>query len=93
MIEEATVDSNGPYEQAWGWQCVLDDNLSFPFEATFLGEPITVEGVDVDDDIVVAVCQRNSHRGKVGLTELRFDSKKVSGSKWIEAYCLWEKRG
>lgn len=91
MIDEATVDSNGPNEQEWGWQCALEDNLSFPFTATFLGEPVIVEDVDVDDDIIVAVCHRNKHKARIILTELRFDPTTVSGSEWIEAYRLWKK--
>ncbi len=93
MIDEATVDSYGSYEQAWGWQCVLEDNLSFPFSATLLGESITVEGVDVNDDIVVAVCHRNKHKARVPFTELHFDPAIISGSEWLEAYLRWKQRG
>lgn len=93
MVEEATVDAYDPYEQACGWQCALEEHLSFPFAAKLLGEPITIEGVDINNDIVVAVCRRNNHQVRISLKELHFDQKTTSGMEWIKAYLRWEKGG
>lgn len=90
MIDLATVDSYGPYEQAWGWQCVLEENLPIPFKAKVFNKDVTVTGIDVDEENIVAVCKRNGKTTKIGLLELVLDIKKISGGEWIDAYRQWK---
>ncbi|MGO9328783.1 MAG: calcium-binding protein, partial [Steroidobacteraceae bacterium] len=37
MIEQATVDTYGDYEQITGWLTMIEENLAVPFETKVLG--------------------------------------------------------
>ena len=68
LIEEATVDAYGESEQATAFLTVLEENLTFPFGATVLGEPVLVEKIDLSGaDELIAICRRGGKRHRVRL--------------------------
>ena len=89
MIEEATVDAYGESEQATGFFTMIEQHLDLPFTTEVLGVTVTVAGVDLRGDRVVAVCTRAKKRLLLDLVELPLPSPRPSGSEWIEAYRHW----
>jgi hypothetical protein len=90
LIEEATIDTYGEYEQRVGFYTLLDDNLSFPFPARVVGSPVTVLGLDMkDEEHILAQVRRSSREYAVDILDLEIDGKKVRGSEWIAAYRKW----
>ena len=91
LIDEATVDCFGPYEEAWGFQCTLDQNLIFPFEASINKKRVQVVGLDVKNDKLAAIYKRGNKKYTTDILKLGYDPKHVDGSEWIDAYSLWFK--
>jgi len=90
MIEEATVDAYGEYEQAIGWFTMFENHLDLPFETEVLGVRVSVEKIDLLDEAhIVAVCRRGRKRQTIGITELPLPTPKPTGAEWIEAYRHW----
>lgn len=89
LIDEATVDCFGPYEEVWGFQVALEDNLLFPFKAKVVDEDVEVVGVDVKNDHLVAVCKRKDKKYVINILDLKYDPKQVDGGEWIAAYREW----
>lgn len=90
LIEEATVECFGPFEEMWGFQVTLENELLFPFTAKVNAKTIEVVGVDVKN-VLVAVCKNGNKTYKVDMLKLHFDPKVVDGSEWIDAYRKWFK--
>ena len=92
MAEEATVDAYGESEQISGWSCMLDEHLTVPFEAVVLGVSVTVERLDLRDDLqIVAICKRGPARQAIEIRELPLSTPKPLGAEWIEAYRHWRR--
>lgn len=91
LINEATVDCFGPYEEVWRFQATMENEMIFPFEAKLSGKKVKVVGVDVKNDILVAFLRTKWEKYTVDILRLKFDTKKVDGSKWIAAYRQWYK--
>lgn len=91
LIDEATVDCFGPYEEVWGFQVTLENELIFPFKANVCDKEVEVIGVDVKDDLLLAICKQGYKKYGVSILKLKFDSNKVDGGKWIAAYRQWYK--
>ena len=91
MIEEATVDAYGEYEQAGGFLVMMEDNISCPFKAKVVGEIVEVEGFDLpgDSTSIQALCLRNGKKYKIDVTSLEWDGKPPKGVEWIDAYKAW----
>ena len=89
LIEEATIDCYGEYEQINGFTCTLEDKLTFPFPAKVVGEEVEVMGIDMRGDEVIAVCKRKGKKHTVNVLDLEIDPNKIKGYKWIEAYRIW----
>ncbi|MCL5784629.1 MAG: calcium-binding protein [Patescibacteria group bacterium] len=89
LIEEATIDCYGEYEEINGFACTIEDKVEFPFFANIVSEEVEVIGIDIRGDEVTAVCKRKGKKHTVNLLDLEIDPKKVKGYKWIEAYRVW----
>ncbi len=87
MIRYAAVDCHDDDEVFMGILYTLQDELSFPFKATALGE--TVEVVDIDDGNsgrgrgVVARVDKQGKTYTIGLAELEIDPDSEN-SKWFQ---------
>jgi hypothetical protein len=92
MVEEATIDAYGEYEQVTGFCCVLEDRLELPFETTVLGGPVKVVKLDqTDDDQIVAVCTRGRHRQAIPLLDLALPDPPPAGWEYLAAYRHWRR--
>lgn len=91
LIEEATVDCYEDSECLAGFEAMLADNLKFPFKAKVVGEEVEVIGIELRSNSLRAVCKRKGERCGVDVLSIKYDSRQVSGSKWIEAYREWAK--
>ena len=89
LIEEATVDCYDDYEARAGFFTVLEDNLTFPFKATVIGEEVEVIGIEQEDERIDAVCKRKRKKYQVDILNLKYKSEEVKGYEWIEAYRKW----
>jgi len=95
MIRDATVDSYNDDEAFVGILYTLQDELSFPFKATALGE--TVEVVDIDDGSsgrgsgVVAEVRKQGKTYTIGLAELEIDPDSEN-SKWFQMLHYWNSK-
>src|SRR3990167_8122613 len=91
LIYEATTDCFGPYEEMWGFQATMDNELIFPFNASMNNKKVEVVGVDVKDDKLVAIYKRGNRNYAVNILKLVYNPKQVDGSEWIDAYRQWFK--
>lgn len=90
MIEQATIDAHGEFEQTTGWFTMIDVSLAVPFETTVLGVSFTVERVDLTrGEQIVAVCRRGRARQALPILQLPLPSPPPEGAEWIEAYRQW----
>lgn len=90
MIEQATIDAHGEFEQTTGWFTMIDVSLAVPFETTVLGVSVTVERVDLTrGEQIVAVCRRGRARQALPILQLPLPSPPPEGAEWIEAYRQW----
>jgi hypothetical protein len=89
MVEQATVDAYGDDEQQTGLFTMLEEHLAVPFTTRVLGVEVTVRGVDLARDDIVAVCQRGRERQMVPILDLPLPDPPPDGADWIEAYRYW----
>jgi Calcium binding len=92
-IEQATVDAYDESEQATGFYTMLEERLGLPFKAEVLGVEVTVEGVDMDDVRIVAVCKRGKAHQRIPLLDLPLPTPEPEGAEWIAAYRRWARGG
>lgn len=93
LVEEAIVDAYGEDEQLTGFYTMIEDNLALPFTTWVLGVEVSVEGIDLTDCGVVAICVRGTHRQSIPILDLPLPVPPPPGSEWIAAYRLWEGGG
>jgi hypothetical protein len=91
LIEEATVDCYGEYEEHVGLMTMIEDNVVCPFLAKVIGEDVEVvelrapeSGFGLD-----AVCRSKGKDYRIDISSLEWPKKKPKGYKWIEAYLAW----
>ncbi len=89
LIEEATVDCYEDSECQSGFEVMLQDNITYPFTASVIGETVKITGVISDGAHITAVCVRNGKKYSVDILDIEYDPKNVTGYEWIEAYRSW----
>jgi hypothetical protein len=89
MVEQATVDAYGDDEQQTGLFTMLEEHLALPFTTRILGVDVTVRGVDLVRNDIVAVCQRGRERQLIPILNLPSPDPRPAGADWIEAYRYW----
>jgi Calcium binding len=92
LVEEAIVDAYGEEAQLTGLYTMIKDNLALPFTTRVLGAEVTVEGVDLTECEIVAVCVRGAHRQAIPVLDLPLPVPPPPGSEWIAAYRYWAGR-
>jgi hypothetical protein len=93
LIEEATVDAYGEFEQATAFLTTLEEHLPLPFGATVLGEAVVVEKIDLSGaDELIAMCRRRGKRQRVRLLDLDLPVPRPKGAEWVAAYHRWARR-
>jgi hypothetical protein len=90
LVEEATVDAYGDFEQAAAFFTALEEHLVLPFETKVLGAAVKVVRLEMrNDDQIVAVCTRGRERQVVGILDLPPPSPRPTGFVWVDAYRCW----
>ena len=90
LIAEATVDAYDESEQTTGFFTMFEEYLVLPFKTEVLGVEVTVETIDITDDLqIVAVCGRGKSRQRIAITELPLPDQRPKGWEWIDAYRRW----
>jgi hypothetical protein len=92
LVEAAIVDAYGEDEQLAGFYAMIEENLALPFRAMVLGVEVTVEGIDLTDCGIAAICVRRVHRQSIAILDLPLPAPSPSGSEWIRAYGHWAGR-
>ena len=92
LVQEAIVDAYGEDEQLMGFHAVIEEYLALPFPATVLGIEVTVDGIELTDRGVAAVCVRGPHRQLIDFLELPAPVPPPPGWEWIAAYRHWAGR-
>lgn len=94
LIEEATVDAYDESEQAVGLYTMICESLTLPFKTKVLGREVSVVEIELgDDDRILAVCEAEGARQRIGLLDLTLPAKRPAGAEWIDAYRLWCRGG
>ncbi|MGO9216280.1 MAG: calcium-binding protein [Streptosporangiaceae bacterium] len=89
LVEEAIVDAYGEDEQLAGFYTMIEENLVFPFTAMVLGAEATVEGIDLTDCGIAAICVCGMYRQSIAILDLPLPAPSPPGSEWIRAYGHW----
>jgi hypothetical protein len=89
LVEQAVVDAYGDDEQMTGFYTMIEGNLALPFTTTVLGVEANVEGVDLTDSGIVAICSRGGHQQAIPILDLPLPVRAPPGSEWIAAYRRW----
>ena len=93
LIEEATVDCYGEEEEFWGFLSALGDELSFPIQATLIGEPVELIGLDDEASTshrgIVARIRRRGQEYSVSLADLTIPESDTHHAEWLAAYRYW----
>ena len=89
LVEQAVVDAYGDDEQMTGFYTMIEGNLAFPFTTTVLGVEANVEGVDLTDSGIVAICARGADRQAIPILDIPLPEPPPPGSEWIAAYRHW----
>jgi hypothetical protein len=92
LVEEAIADAYGEDEQLAGFYTMIEENLVLPFTTIVLGVEVTVEGIDLTDRGIAAVCARGVHRQSIAILDLPLRAPSPRGSEWIRAYGHWAGR-
>ena len=92
LVEEAIVDAYGEDEQLAGFHAMIEENLVLPFTTMVLGVEVAVEGIDLADCGIAAICVRGVHRQPIAIPGLPLPAPSPPGSEWIMAYGHWAGR-
>ena len=72
IIEDATIDCYGAYEQISGWACLLDDCVPTPCNCTIGKEKAVLEKIDMDDNCnaLIGAIKLNKTKFRVPIQEV-----------------------
>ena len=89
LVEEATVDCYDEEEQLSGLYCVLEENLTLPFETEVLGQVVAVTALEQTERDIVVRCCRGAATQLLSLLHLPVPEPPPRGAQWIYAYRHW----
>lgn len=92
IIEKATIDCYGEYEQISGWACFLDDNIPTPCTCSIRKEKAVLENIDTDDNgkVIIGIIRLNKIKIRALIQEVILENQKAMN--YIRAYAYWCKR-
>jgi hypothetical protein len=91
LIEEITVDCSGEDEELTGFLTYLEDALERPVEATVVGVPVTIVGVDCPAGALrglLAKCRRDGAEYEVSLLDVVLP-RGAELARVLAAYRYW----
>ena len=89
ILQELLVDAYGDAEQLTAFEEAFRQEVRFPFPARVVGTSIDVVGIEFSGDPrqgLIAVCEREGERYRVGLADLTPGPVTVATSRLIGAY-------
>ena len=86
------MDAYGEDEQLAGFYTMIEENLALPFITRVLGIEVTVEGIELTDWGIAAICVRGVHWQSIAILDLPLPAPSPPGSEWIRAYGHWAGR-
>jgi hypothetical protein len=91
LIEEATIDCNGPDEELSGLWNMIEDEVVCPFRAKVISEEVEVTTFEWPNggEVFYAVCERKGKKHRVDISSLEWIKPYPKGYEWIEAYLAW----
>jgi hypothetical protein len=94
LIAQATVDCYDEYEAFWGLLATLEDELSFPFSVTILGDKVKVMGIGEQSSERRGILVDLEKKGRMyafPLSEIDIDELEGEAAAWVAAYQLWSR--
>lgn len=93
IIEDATIDCYGEYEQISGWACLLNDNIHIPCNCAIGKEKAVLEKIDTDDNgnVVIGIIKMNKSKMRVLIQDVILENQKAMD--YVSAYDYWCKNG
>lgn len=91
IIEDATTDAYGEWEQLAGWACVLEENLKTPQECRANKNPAVLLKVKGPDSTINALINCKGARLLVPIETIELKDKRQDA--YIRAYKKWLKGG
>ncbi len=90
LVEQVTVDTYGD-EGYWSFLQAFSDEVRFPFDASVIGAPVRVTGIDFDGDErrgLVAVVRRDT-TAAVSLLDITIPDSEPDAQLLATAYRRW----
>ena len=93
IIEDATMDCYGEYEQISGWVCLLDDNIPTPCDCIIGEEHVVLEKIETDNNgmVVIGSIKLNKTKMRVLIQDIVLQNQ--NAMNYIDAYTYWCKNG
>jgi hypothetical protein len=91
LIEQITVDAYGD-EGYWSFRQAFEDDVRFPLDATIVGTPISITGIDFDGDErrgLVATVQRDATTTTISLLDVEIPASQPTANRLLAAYRRW----
>ncbi|MCW5841751.1 MAG: hypothetical protein KIT77_10950 [Caldilinea sp.] len=93
LMDQAMLDCYGEEEEFSGVFCTLEDELRFPLQASLVGVPVVVHGLDSERSTthrgIVAVVERDGQRYPANLADLEFVAPDEASAEWLAAFRRW----
>ena len=84
-IELALTDAYGPDEQASAWLTCIEEMFGRFTKVVVLGEEVTLEGFDLSNGSVVAICRKGKRKARVALESVEFSDLSPIEARWLKA--------
>jgi hypothetical protein len=85
-IELALTDAYGEYEHASAWLTCIEEMFCRFDRVRLMGEEVALEGLDLENLTVVAVCRKGKRRARVALDSVEFPGITPIEGRWLKAW-------
>lgn len=85
-IECALVDAYGDDEQAVAWLTCFEEMFGRFKRVNVMGHEVALEGFDLSNDTVVAVCRQAKEKARVTLESVEFPELTPIETLWLKAW-------
>jgi hypothetical protein len=85
-IDLALTDAYGPPEQASAWLTCIEAMFDRFDRVVVLGEEVTLEGFDLSNESIVAVCRKGKQKARVALESVEFPELSPIEARWLKAW-------
>ena len=85
-IELALTDAYGPDEQVTAWLTCIEEMFGRFSKVVVLGEEVTLEGFDLSNESIVAICRKGKRKARVALESVEFADLSLVEARWLKAW-------